>query len=92
MRLLLAAIILPILATVAAAEERPLYSAHDSIRKAGIGSYSPRLAPPVRVAPPLGQSAKPSPHQFDRMECKPDPARPLQLVYVCTPKQTEKVN
>lgn len=45
----LVAVPLLILATVAAAEDRPLYSAQDSLRRAQVGTFSPRLAPPVRV-------------------------------------------
>lgn len=83
MRKLTAAIILPILTSVAAADGRPLYSAHDSIRKAQIGSYSPRLAPPLRVE----GSPHPTSNQFDRMECRTDPAKPLEQTFICTPKK-----
>jgi len=85
MRKLTAAIILPILATVATAEDRPVYSAHDSIRKAQIGSYSPRLAPSLRVE----GSARPTSNQFDRMECHADPSKPLEQTFICIAKNVD---
>ncbi|KPD29650.1 hypothetical protein AOA77_17595 [Pseudomonas paraeruginosa] len=76
-----------ILATVAAAEERPLYSAQDSLRRAQVGTFSPRLAPPVRVQ----ETAQGAARQFERMECRHDPSRPLERAIICTPVEPEKV-
>lgn len=76
-----------ILATVAAAEDRPLYSAQDSLRRAQVGSFSPRLAHPVRVQ----ETARGAARQFERMECRPDPSRPLERAIICTPTEPEKV-
>ena len=83
----LVAVPLLILATVAAAEERPLYSAQDSLRRAQVGTFSPRLAPPVRVQETARGAARP----FERMECRPDPSRPLERTIICTPTEPEKV-
>lgn len=84
----LVAVALLILATVAAAEDRPLYSAQDSLRRAQVGTFSPRLAPPVRVQETPRDGAR----QFERMACRPDPSRPLERAIVCTPVEPEKVN
>lgn len=85
------AIALPILATQAHAEERPLYNAQDTIRRAQIGTYSPRLAQPVRIAPEQTPSDRPKPSRYERMDCRPDPSRPLDRIIVCTPRNPEKV-
>lgn len=81
------AVALLILATVAAAEDRPLYSAQDSLRRAQVGTFSPRLAPPVRVQ----ETARGAARQFEGMECRPDPSRPLERAIICTPSEPEKV-
>lgn len=88
MRLLTLAlsILLP-LATQAQAEDRPLYSAQDTLRRAQIGSFSPRLAPPVRVTVPA-EAGKPDPFRFERLECRHDPSRPLDKTIVCEPRRT----
>jgi hypothetical protein len=88
MRLLTLAlsILLP-LATQAQAEDRPLYSAQDTLRRAQIGSFSPRLAPPVRVTVPA-EAGKPNPFRFERLECRHDPSRPLDKTIVCEPRRT----
>lgn len=83
----LVAVALLILATVAAAEDRPLYSAKDSLRRAQVGTFSPRLAPPVR----LEEMPRGGARQFERMECRHDPSRPLELSIICTPVEPEKV-
>lgn len=83
----LVAIPLLLLATVAAAEERPLYSAQDSLRRAQVGTFSPRLAHPVRVQ----ETARGTSRQFERMECRPDPSRPLERAVICTMPKPEKV-
>lgn len=83
----LVAVPLLILATVAAAEERPLYSAQDSLRRAQVGTFSPRLAHPVRVQETTRGAAR----QFERMECRPDPSRPLERAIICSPVEPEKV-
>jgi len=88
MRLLTLAlsILLP-LATQAQAEDRPLYSAQDTLRRAQIGSFSPRLAPPVRVTVPA-EAGKPDPFRFERLECRHDPSRPLDKTIVCELRRT----
>ena len=83
----LVAVPLLILANVAAAEERPLYSAQDSLRRAQVGTFSPRLAPPVRVQ----ETARGAARQFERMECRPDPSLPLERAVICTPVEPKKV-
>ena len=83
------AVLLP-LATQAQAEDRPLYSAQETVRRAQVGSFSPRLAPPVRVTVPA-EAGKPEPSRFERMDCRPDPSRPLDRAIVCTPLEAEKV-
>lgn len=83
----LVAVALLILATVAAAEDRPLYSAQDSLRRAQVGTFSPRLAPPVRVQ----ETPRGAARQFERMECRHDPSRPLERTIICTPVEPEKV-
>ena len=71
------------LSTQAAAEDRSPYSAQETIRRAGVGTYSPRLAPPVRVAPvEQGTGGR-----FERMECRDDP---VQKVLVCKPRYPKK--
>ena len=72
-----------ILATVAAAEERPLYSAQETLRRAQVGTFSPRLAPPLRVQ----GTPRPEAGQFERLECREEPAGTI----ICTPRRTEKV-
>lgn len=72
-----------ILATVAAAEERPLYSAQETIRRAQVGTFSPRLAPPVRVQ----ETPRTGAGRFERLECWEEPAGAI----ICTPRRTEKV-
>jgi len=83
--------VLPILATQAAPEEPRPYSALDTVRRAQVGTHSPRLAPPVRVAPAEPLSRRPEPSRFERMDCRPDPSRPLERAIVCTPIEPEKV-
>ena len=81
------AVLLP-LATQAQAEDRPLYSAQETVRRAQVGSFSPRLAPPVRVTVPAEVGAKPDLARFERLECWHDPARPLGNRIVCEPRRT----
>lgn len=87
-RLILALAVLPLLATQAHAEEAGRYSALDTIRRAQVGTFSPRLAPPVRVVPAEPRAGKPEPSRFERMDCRPDPSRPLERAIVCTPAGT----
>lgn len=87
------ALALPILATQACAEEVRPYSAQETIQHAQVGTHSPRLAPPVRVAP-ARTSAEPErrgPSHYDRMDCRPDPSRPLDRAIICRPAGAEKV-
>ena len=87
-RLFVLAFVLPLLATQAHAEDRALYSAQDSLRRAQVGTFSPRLAPPVRIAP----ATKPDPSRYERMDCRTDPSRPLGRAIVCRSAGAEKVN
>lgn len=80
------AVLLP-LATQAQAEDRPLYSARETVRNAQVGTFSPRLAAPSRVilpAPPEGER-QPNPSRYDRVECRPDLSRPLDRAIICEP-------
>lgn len=79
-------VLLP-LATQAAPEEPRPYSALDTVRRAQVGTFAPRLAHPVRVQ----ETARGAARQFERMECRPDPSRPLERAIICTPTETEKV-
>lgn len=90
---IIALAVLPLLATQAHAEEARPYSAQETIRRAQVGTHSPRLAPPVRVAPARTSrpSDRPEPSRFDRMDCRPDPSRPLDRAIVCRPIESEKV-
>jgi len=83
-------VLLP-LATQAAPEEPRPYSALDTVRRAQVGTFSPRLAPPVRVAPAEPLAGRPEPSRFERMDCRPDPSRPLDRAVVCTRLESEKV-
>ncbi len=83
--------VLPILATQTHAEEPRPYSALDTVRRAQVGTHSPRLAPPVRVAPAEPLSKRPEPSRFERMDCRPDPSRPLDRAIVCIPLEAVKV-
>lgn len=81
------AAILLILTTQGRAEDRPLYSARETVRNAQVGTFSPRLAAPSRVilpAPPEGER-QPNPSRYDRMECRPDLSRPLDRAIICEP-------
>lgn len=79
MRRILALVVLPILATVAVAEQPPLYSALDTIQRAEIGTFSPAAEKPAR-----------EPGRFRAFEprwgvvCRPNTAEPGTLV--CDPK------
>lgn len=85
--LILILAVLPLLATQAHAEEARPYSAQETIRRAQVGSFSPRLAPPVRVTVPA-EAGKPDPSRFERLECRRDPSRPLGKTIVCEPRRT----
>lgn len=87
---LLLGVLLP-LATQAAPEEPRPYSALDTVRRAQVGTHSPRLAPPVRVTPAEPLSRRPEPSRFERMDCRPDPSRPLDRAIICAPTEAEKV-
>ena len=80
------AVLLP-LATQAQAEDRPLYSAQETVRRAQVGTFSPRLAPPVRVTVPA-EVGTPDPSRFERLECRHDLSRPLDKTIVCEPWRT----
>lgn len=90
---IIALAVLPLLATQAHAEEAGRYSALDTIRRAQVGTFSPRLAPPVRVtsARTSPQSERTETSRYDRMDCRPDPSRPLDRAIVCRPMESEKV-
>ena len=62
-----------ILATSAAFAEPGRYTAQDTLRAAAIGTYSARLAPPVRVKEVRGvRTSNNLPATFDRLECRVD--------------------
>lgn len=80
-------------ATAAAAADRPRFDADATLRRAQVGIYSPRVAPPVRVtlAPPLGESARIDgkrhtrrqlQQQFERLDCR---VREATDSIVCVP-------
>lgn len=87
---IIALAVLPLLATQAHAEEPGRYSALDTIRRAQVGTFSPGLAPPVRVAPAEPRAGEPNPRQFERMDCRHDPSRPLDRAIVCRPAGPKK--
>jgi hypothetical protein len=74
----LTAAVLLSLATVAAAELRTPYSAHDTLRRAQVGTF----APPSPAREPAAPATAP---RFDRLECREDPSRPLEKAVVCVP-------
>ena len=77
--------VLLILATATQAEDAPRYSAQETIRRAQVGTSSPRLAPPVQVRVPAG---KPDPSRYDRrMVCRIDPSKPLGKDLICETKK-----
>lgn len=62
-----------ILATSAAFAEAGRYTAQDTVRAAAIGTYSARLAPPVRVKEVrTPRTSNNLPATFDRLECRVD--------------------
>lgn len=66
-------IALLILATSAAFAEPGRYTAQDTVRAAAIGTYSARLAPPVRVKEVrTPRTSNNLPATFDRLECRVD--------------------
>lgn len=62
--------------TQAAPEPRPLYSAQDTLAKAGVGTSALR-------PPPLRRPRSAASSSFDRWECYQDPTRPLGRATVC---------
>jgi hypothetical protein len=73
------------------------YRASETIRRAQIGTHSPRLAPPVhvilepysaRIRSP-GQRKPTNPQAFDRMDCRWQ--SPTDSI-VCSPLRAEKIN
>lgn len=85
---IIALAVLPLLATQAHAGEVRPYSAQETVRRAQVGTSSPHLAPPVRVAPTPAPARA---GRYDRMDCRPDPSRPLDRAIVCRPTESEKV-
>lgn len=79
------AIVLLALSTQAAFAEPGAYNAQDSLRRAQVGTYSPRLAPPVKVEPVRKGAPKGLPQTFDRLECKVDSFNQL----ICKPRRTQ---
>lgn len=88
---LVLAVLLP-LATQAAPEESRPYSALETLRRAQVGTHSPRLAPPARVTPAEPLSRRPETSRFERMDCRPDPSRLLERAILCTPTEPGKAN
>ena len=87
MRRILAFVFLPLLATVAAAEEPPRYSALDTIKRAQIGTFSPALRQaterPAREPVRTDRRRTFKPRWI--VSCRPDPTEPGALI--CTPKK-----
>lgn len=98
------AIVLALLATQAHAAGIPLgedtgqpYRASETIRRAQIGTHSPRLAPPVRVIVEPdsarfrvpGQRKPRIQQEFDRMDCRWQSSTDS---IVCTRPRAEEVN
>jgi hypothetical protein len=84
-------------ASLALGEGTAPYDAHATIQRARIGTYSPRLAPPVSVviesrSARIGASSHRKPaiqQEFERMDCRlKSSADPI----VCTPTRAEEVN
>lgn len=63
-------IALLILASSTAFAEPGRYTAQDTLRAAAVGTYSARLAPPVRVKEVRASNNLPA--TFDRLECRVD--------------------
>lgn len=80
------ALFLLILSTATQAEEGEWYNAQDTLRRAQVGSYSPRLKPPVKVEP-VGKPAQQ--HRFERMRCYIDPADRLRRAIICESKDSD---
>ena len=69
-------------AAASPAERATWYNAQDTIRRAQVGTYVPRLAAPVRVFS-ARETAAPTAPRYERLECRPDPSRPLDRVVIC---------
>ncbi len=76
---LFSAIVLILLVPLAMAEDRRPSSAVESLRKAQVGTFSPRLAPPLRVETTKraveDSQRKTSKVWPERIECQRDPSR-----------------
>lgn len=73
--------VLPILATQAHAEEARPYSAQETIRRAQVGTHSPRLAATPAATRPAPAATRPT--RYDRMVCRVDVAKPLHQQIIC---------
>ena len=81
------AVLLP-LATQAQAEDRPLYNAQETVRRAQVGSFSPAAQPPVRVAPGAEvRVRRDGPNRYERLVCREDPAQVLVKRIICETKR-----
>lgn len=87
MRRILALVVLPLLATVAAAEQPPRYSALDTIKRAEIGTFSPALrqAAEKPARNPVREDRRRAFEPRWGVVCRPNPAEPGALV--CDPKK-----
>lgn len=83
-------------ATAATAGDRPRFDADATLRRAEVGVYSPRLAPPVRVS--LGESARLQQkrstsrqiqQRFEQIDCR---VRESTDYIVCVAIRPEEVN
>ncbi len=79
--LIFALVLMPVVAQ-AAPEVLPRYNAQETIRRAEVGSYDPRLKPSVRVRPEKTR-AEPNSNRYERATCRPDPTRPLDGSIIC---------
>jgi len=87
MRRILALVVLPLLATVAAAQEPPRYSALDTIKRAQIGTFSPALrqAAEKPAREPVRADRRRAFEPLWGVVCRPNPVEPGTLV--CDPKK-----
>lgn len=85
MRALTLFTVLLLLSAVSHADERPLYSARETIQRAQVGTASPRVAPPVRVEVPAEalRSETVTPSRYERRDCRVDPSKPLGSNIIC---------
>lgn len=80
-----AALILLLICCPVAAQSRAPFSAQDTLQHAQVGTYSARLAPPVRVELEPVRRTRIRPSEFDReptpyLSCRGNPAEPKTVI------------